>query len=161
MNEGIEQLKRHEGFRGTPYKCTANKWTIGYGRNIEDNPLKPSEMESIGLGPTIPPLELEITKEQATKLLEMDVKKYIHAVDTSFPDVMQLLNEPRKWVLYNMAFNMGMTSIRKFNGMLSGILQGNFIKASVEMLDSKWAKQVGKRAQELALQMKKGEWQNG
>jgi lysozyme len=57
-----------------------------------------------------------------------------------------------------MAFNLGMTRLRKFNKMFSGILQGNFIKASIEMLDSAWAKQVGYRANELSLQMKTGEW---
>ena len=38
-----EQIIRHEGFRNKPYKCTANKLTIGYGRNIEDNGITKTE----------------------------------------------------------------------------------------------------------------------
>jgi lysozyme len=154
MNEkGIEQIKKHEGFMPTVYKCTAGANTIGYGRNIDANPITEHELIQCGMKDYN-----TITKEQATKLLEMDLQKYIHAVDTSFPDIIQLLNEPRKWVLYNMAFNMGMTRLRKFVNFFSAILNLNYTKASIEMLDSAWHKQVGKRAQELSLQMKTGEW---
>ena len=31
-----EQLIRHEGLRLKPYRCTANKLTIGVGRNLDD-----------------------------------------------------------------------------------------------------------------------------
>jgi GH24 family phage-related lysozyme (muramidase) len=34
-----EDLKKDEGFRGCSYKCSAGKITIGYGHNIEDNPI--------------------------------------------------------------------------------------------------------------------------
>lgn len=155
---GLKQLQRHEGFRAIVYLCTAGKRTIGYGRNIDDNPITEQELKDLNIDTSE---HLIVTKEQGEQLLINDLKKYIHAVDTSFPDVMQLLNEPRKWVLYNMAYNIGISRLRKFLGMLSAILQGNFIKASMEMLDSKWATQVGRRAQELSLQMKSGEWQNG
>lgn len=156
MSKGIDQLKRHEGFRGDVYKCTAGKNTIGYGRNIDDNPITEKEFKECGIEKTTP---LKITEQQASKLLELDIRKHVHAVNTSFPDIVQLLNEPRQWVLYNMSFNIGMTKLRKFQGMFSAVLQGNFVKASIEMLDSKWAKQVKGRANELALQMKTGDWQ--
>ena len=32
----IAQLKIDEGFRGKPYRCTAGKLTIGFGRNLDD-----------------------------------------------------------------------------------------------------------------------------
>ena len=35
----IERVKKHEGFETKPYKDTVGKLTIGYGRNLEDNPL--------------------------------------------------------------------------------------------------------------------------
>jgi hypothetical protein len=37
--------------------------------------------------------------------------------------------------------------------------EGLYDKASNEMLDSKWAKQVGKRAVELSIQMQKDKFQ--
>ena len=35
--------KDFEGLRLKPYKCTANKLTIGYGRNLEDVGITPTE----------------------------------------------------------------------------------------------------------------------
>ena len=39
----IEHIKKHEGFKSKPYKDTKGKWTVGYGRNLDDNPLTPDE----------------------------------------------------------------------------------------------------------------------
>jgi predicted Fe-S protein YdhL (DUF1289 family) len=37
MNKLISMLKRHEGRRLKPYLCTADKLTIGYGRNLDES----------------------------------------------------------------------------------------------------------------------------
>ena len=34
----VKDLRRHEGMRNFPYKCSADKLTIGIGRNIEETP---------------------------------------------------------------------------------------------------------------------------
>ena len=34
-----ELIKKHEGERLKPYKCTAGKWTVGVGFNFDDNKL--------------------------------------------------------------------------------------------------------------------------
>ena len=39
----IEQLMRHEGFRTKPYRCSAGKLTIGYGRNLDDKGITKAE----------------------------------------------------------------------------------------------------------------------
>lgn len=41
-------------------------------------------------------------------------------------------------------------------GVLAATQRGDWNKATAEMLDSRWAKQVGRRAQELAEIMKTG-----
>ena len=38
-------IKKHEGLRLRPYKCTAGKLTIGYGRNLEDRGITALEAE--------------------------------------------------------------------------------------------------------------------
>ena len=43
----IEQLKRHEGLKLKPYKCTADKLTIGVGRNLEDVGISEEEAEML------------------------------------------------------------------------------------------------------------------
>lgn len=45
MSKLIEKIKRHEGLKLKPYRCTANKLTIGYGRNIDDVGISEAEAE--------------------------------------------------------------------------------------------------------------------
>ena len=58
MTQSIEQLKRHEGIRLFPYKCTADKLTIGIGRNLQDVGISEQEAETMLLN------DIEIAKEQ-------------------------------------------------------------------------------------------------
>lgn len=130
----LEQLQRHEGFSNYPYKDSVGKMTIGYGRNLDD---------------------CGISKEEASMLLSNDVQ-------VAKDEVAKLLStleipEPhlhRKYVLYNMMFNLGWNRFLNFVKMLKALRQQNYEQAAVEMLDSKWAKQVGYRANELAEQMR-------
>lgn len=138
MSQGIDQIKRHEGFRFKVYKDTKGILTIGYGRNLE------------GRG---------ITQEEAEYLLTNDVKEFTDAVNKKYKWVHDL-TEPRKWVIYNMAFNMGMGTLSKFINTLKAIQEGRYADASKGMLESRWAKQVKGRAIELSKQMDTGEWQN-
>ena len=48
-----------------------------------------------------------------------------------------------------MAFNLGITRLKKFKMMFSALNEGNWVEASVQGLDSKWAKQVYNRAHRL------------
>ena len=73
---------------------------------------------------------------------------------------MESLAEPRQAVLLDMVFNMG---ISRFNAntwvkTFAAIQDKDFEKAANEMLESKWAKQVGQRAIRLSQMMRKGVW---
>ena len=57
-----------------------------------------------------------------------------------------------------LAFNLGISGLLKFKKMLAALLQLDYSMAASEMLDSKWAEQVGSRADDLAKQMRTGEW---
>lgn len=50
-----------------------------------------------------------------------------------------------------MAFNMGRFN---FPGMKRAVLAGNYVEASVQMVDSKWCRQVGRRCTTLKNMMK-------
>ena len=52
--------------------------------------------------------------------------------------------------LMNMAFNLGLPRLQKFEKMLLALRLGDGERAALEALDSKWAKQVGKRAWRIA-----------
>ena len=136
MSKLIEQLKIHEGLRLKPYQCTAGKWTIGYGRNLEDN---------------------GITKFEAEQLLTHDVAGVIMQLSDAI-DGWHCLNEARKAVLVNMAFNMGVNGLMKFKKTLGYVRLKMYKEAGVEMMDSKWSVTVGGRAVELSDQMIKGEF---
>jgi len=56
-----------------------------------------------------------------------------------------------------MAFNLGIAGLLKFENTLALIRSGSYAQAAAEMVKSKWAKQVGKRADRLANMMKTGE----
>ncbi|MCH2037740.1 MAG: glycoside hydrolase family protein [Rickettsiales bacterium] len=129
-----KQLKRHEGLRLKPYKCTADKLTIGYGRNLDD---------------------VGITEKEADKLLDHDIDRSIDDTRALFPDFDEL-SEIRQAVLVNMMFNLGKTRLSKFVKMRDAIEDHDYNRAAKEMLDSKWADQVGNRAVELAELMRGG-----
>ena len=64
------------------------------------------------------------------------------------------LPEEKQLVVYDMAFNLGMPRFRTFRKMLEALHAGDYEKAAVEMLDSRWAGQVGQRAKTLAAMMR-------
>ncbi len=129
----IEQLKIDEGFRGKPYKCTEGKTTIGYGRNLDANPL---------------------SEEEAEYLLKNDLNKVLKdAVKLSYYSE---LNPKRRAVIINMVYNLGITRFKKFIKMNAALAARDYDLAAVEMLDSKWAVQVGDRAIRLSDQMSRG-----
>lgn len=136
MSKLLQQIKLHEGLRLKPYKCTADKLTIGFGRNLE------------GKG---------ITQEEAEYLLSNDIADVRLAIQEHIPAYFKL-NDARQAVLVNMAFNLGMNGLLKFKKVIQAIGEDRYTLAASEMLDSNWAFQVGNRALELAEQMKTGEW---
>jgi|TARA_R110002020_G_scaffold48763_9_gene139014 lysozyme len=134
MEDIREQLIRHEGLRLTVYDCPAGYKTIGVGRNLE------------GKG---------ITEKEALYLLDNDIADVSTSLEDDF-SWFGSLDEGRKSVLINMAFNLGLAGLKKFKNMLGAVEQSNWEEASIQMLDSKWASQVGNRAVELSEIMKNG-----
>ena len=68
------------------------------------------------------------------------------------------LNDVRQEVLANMRFNLGLANLRKFKRMIAALERRDWVDASREMLDSKWATQVGNRAIRLSNAMRTGQW---
>jgi len=131
----VEQLKKHEGFSAVPYRCTAGYLTIGYGWNLEAG----------------------IDEDTAEYLLVQQVSAIQLECVRKF-EWFRNINEARRDVVTNMVFNLGMTGFTKFKKTIAAIEDGDFDKAAEEMVDSRWASQVGYRAYELADQMKLGAW---
>lgn len=128
------QLRRDEGERFKPYQDTVGKTTIGVGRNLSDMGISSVESDFL--------LTNDIQRVQAE--LNLNLSWWI------------TLSDRRQLVLANMCFNMGISSLLGFRNMLSECRAGNYAAAAAEMLDSKWAKQVGDRAERLARIMEDG-----
>ncbi len=130
-----EQLKRHEGIRNKPYKDTVGKLTIGIGRNLDDVGLSDDEIEYL-------------LQNDIRRAIE-DAKKAVKTFDS--------LTLSRQAVVANMVFNLGLSRFLGFKNTIAAIERGDYKTASEGMLASLWAKQVGKRATELAKLMEDGQ----
>jgi lysozyme len=120
--------------RHMPYKCPADKLTIGYGRNIEDNGL--SETEAIDL-------------------LTADAIQALRDAADLVPN-WSALNDVRQNVVANMAFQLGKTKLAQFKKFLAAVNEARFDDAAYEMLMSKWYEQSGKRSIRLKQEMLTG-----
>ena len=127
-------LRKHEGLRLKAYKDTVGVMTIGYGRNLED---------------------VGISKGEAEYMLSNDISDAIEAAQGLVESWFELTSR-RQEVLVNMAFNLGATRLRGFKKMLAAIAADDHEEVAVQMLDSKWARQIGIRALDLSEAWKHG-----
>lgn len=127
-------IKLHEGLKLKPYECPTGYITIGYGRNIQQN---------------------GITLAEAEMLLDNDIERVIKELE-KWPSVFNELSENRKAALIDMSYNLGFNKLFQFRNFLAALQKKDFDLAAKEMLDSKWAAQVGNRATVLASMMKEG-----
>jgi len=133
-------IRAHEGYRGRPYECTAGKLTIGIGRNLDD---------------------VGISEVEALYLLDNDVHDCVLDLYRIFPNKgdeigIDDLCEARQHALIDLRFNVGGTGFRTFKRMIAAVKVAEFDRAALEMLSSKWADQVGRRAKFDARLMKLG-----
>lgn len=127
-------IKMHEGLNLKPYECPTGYITIGYGRNIQQN---------------------GITIAEAEMLLDNDIDRVITELE-KWLSVFNELSENRKAALIDMSYNLGFNKLFQFRNFLAALQKKDFELAAKEMLDSKWAAQVGNRATVLANMMKEG-----
>ena len=121
-------LIRHEGLELKPYRCTSDKLTIGVGRNLDDR---------------------GITHTTAMQMLDEDIELSIEDLrrNLSWFDEMP---EPVQEALINRTFNMGIVRLMQFRKTIAFLRDREWDKAATEMLDSRYATQVGRRADEVA-----------
>ena len=134
------QLRRDEGTRATAYKDSMDFLTIGVGRLID------SRKPGAGLRP-----------DEIDYLLKNDITDRVQALTKALP-WFSALDEARRGVLVNMAFQLGTAGLLDFKSTLALVAAGKYAEAAEQMLKSKWATQTPARAKRLAEQMKTGEW---
>jgi lysozyme len=141
-NKILPQLGRHEGRpmkdgRAFAYQDSVGFWTIGTGRLID-------KRKGGGL-----------TDVECDFLLSNDVKRFEKELDVSLP-WWRSIDPVRQRVLLDMAFNLGTNGLLSFANTLKFIKDKDYIRAADNMLKSKWAEQVGKRALTLSEMIRTG-----
>ena len=124
----VAEIKRHEGFSPTVYKCTEGYDTIGYGFAIKD---------------------LDIDEDVADLILMKKLHTLLQRISVAFP-WFQDIDDIAKSVVVNMCYQLGLRGFSKFKKTIYLLETNQYQEASIEMLDSLWAKQTRNRAKELS-----------
>jgi len=143
-----KQLELHEGRKNKVYKCTAGKRSIGVGHNIDAKGL-PDDIEAF--------LEDNgyITDEMIDRLLEQDVEDAVSDCERLYPNFASL-SEERQNALIDFVFNVGYGTARTFKNTNRAINEERWDDAANGLLASKYARQVGKRARDVAEMLRDG-----
>tara|TARA_Y100000004_G_scaffold195660_1_gene263288 strand:+ start:620 stop:1096 length:477 start_codon:yes stop_codon:yes gene_type:complete len=128
----IEDITRHEGFKSTVYKCTEGYDTIGYGFAIKD---------------------LVMDKDIADLILMKKLHLLLERILVAFPWFKDV-DDKAKSVVVNMCYQLGLSGFSKFKKTIYLLETQQYEEASIEMLDSLWAKQTPARARELSNRIK-------
>lgn len=126
-----DQLILHEGLELKSYTCSAGYVTLGVGRNVE---------------------ELGITEEEARYLLDNDILRVGKELDNAIP-WWRDMSEVRQRVVVDMVFNLGISRFLNFKNAINAMQEQDWEEAAAQMLDSRWADQVGQRSHRLAKAM--------
>ena len=136
----MESVKQHEGYRNKVYLDTLGKRTVGVGHLcVEDFWEDDKEYEERFL--------MEILAEDLQNAIKgaRELKE-----EHSCTDIDEIAQE----IIVEMVFQLGKNGVSKFRNMWKALAEKNYIGASFEMLDSKWAKQTPNRAKSMAELMK-------
>jgi len=157
------------------YKCPAKKDTIGYGFNIEENEL-PAEIGKELLARAMKDKRFDKLEKTGYKLqVSYNIKKDGIPEDIAYKllDInlrnaeAELIDNCRFWrdldfvrrqVLIDMCFNMGWPTLSNFKKMFAALKDGDYEEAANQMIDSKWYRDVKKRAEYLVESMRTGVW---
>lgn len=140
----VKLLSLHEGRKSTLYKDSEGYWTIGVGHLIDPDK-----------GGTLPEPIIDA-------LLLYDIDTHWTDLVRSQPWV-KGLDEVRQHVMLDMAFNMGTEpfdhdGVKDWPMFVEQVRTYQYDAAAANMRKTRWAKQVGERAERLARMMETGEW---
>ena len=128
LQDIVEDIKKHEGFRPKVYECTEGYDTIGYGFAIKD---------------------LTMDEDVATLILMKKLNALLQRITVAFPWFKDI-DETAKKVVINMCYQLGIRGFSKFKKTIYYLETEQYEEASIEMLNSLWAKQTPNRAKELS-----------
>jgi lysozyme len=153
----LDKLIEHEGMVLTVYQDTLGIDTIGIGRNLKDRGISKEELNYMDIPNIGVVYEHGITEADARYLALNDIKIVENELCKVYKCV-EDLDAVRQLIVMDMAFNMGVPRLCKFKKMWAAVEEQRYDIASIEMMDSRWARQVGRRAVILSEAMRTGEF---
>ena len=139
-NQILNMLKRHEGCRLVAYLDTLGYLTVGVGH------LVCKRTENI-IGRKLE-LDAPITQDECNKLLDCDVASALKELGR-YP-YFQNLSFERRCACISLMFNLGAPKYSGFVNFNKSMSDEDYLTASQELLNSRWASQVKSRAIEIA-----------
>ena len=137
-----EQLKIDEGVKYEIYKDHLGYPTFGIGHLVTDS--DPEFGYDVGT---------TVSEQRVEEAFDIDVQVVLRECDELYPDFDNLPEEVQQ-IIANMMFNLGRPRLSKFKGMKRGVDNQDWNGAADEMVDSRWYRQVGKRAERLVKRMR-------
>ena len=139
MDRLLASVKKHEGYRNKVYLDTLGKRTVGVGHLcVEDF--------------------WEDNKEYEEKFLMTILEHDLQSAIKSAEELCEGYNisDDAKIIIIEMIFQLGKSGVSKFRNMWKALAEDppSYHVASIEMLDSRWAKQTPNRAKEMSDHMK-------
>lgn len=125
----------HEDYKANPYPDSKGLWTFAIGRCLETNPLTAGEWKYLldnGY------LALSITEPGAQWLMEQQIQS-IRGQCSRMLDFWGWLDDVRRDVLVEMAYQMDLRKVVGFRDMLDAIRERRWTAAKEAGLASKWA----------------------
>lgn len=145
-------IKEAEGFQGIEYICPAGYRTIGYGRNIETNPLTDDELRRCF---KTQDNKISVNEKTASEWLTSEIIEIVKQCESK--EWFEYIGSERKAVVIDLIYNLGFSKWNTFKKCQQALIDKNFGIASIELEDSKWYRQVGLRGKRDVEIMKFGE----
>lgn len=137
-----DQLKIDEGVVYKIYNDHLGYPTFGIGHLIRDDDPEHGE-----------PLDTPVSEERVNEAFDADVEIVLTDCKILYDDFDDLPEDCQE-IIANMVFNMGRPRLSKFKGMKAGVDARDWNRAADEMVDSRWYRQVGARAERLVERMR-------
>ena len=137
-----EELKIDEGCKYEIYLDHLNLYTHGIGHLILNS--DPEYGQPVGT---------PVSEDRVNECFASDVETVLSECTQLYPNF-SVLPEEAQLIIANMMFNMGRPRLSKFKGMKAAVDAGDWHRAAIEMVDSKWYQQVTNRADRLVQRMR-------
>ena len=136
-----DTLKVDEGCVNSIYLDHLNLPTLGIGHLINEWD------EEYGK-----PVGTPVSEERVNELFDKDIQITIDECEQLFGNFQDLPEEVQQ-IIANMMFNLGRPRLSKFKKLCKAVAERNWKECAIQMEDSKWHKQVTKRADRLISRM--------